>query len=40
MTLPTTAGVADADTGKPQFDLIYRETRWLAIIIVPFLILI
>jgi hypothetical protein len=35
--VPTTT--ADADTGKPQSDLIYRETRWLAIIIVPFLLI-
>lgn len=36
--MPTTEAT-DANTGKPQSDLIYRETRWLAIIIIPFLII-
>lgn len=33
-----TTGATDADTDKPGSDLIDRETRWLAIIIVPFLV--
>ena len=39
MIPPTTTKVADADTGKQDSDLIYRETRWLAIVIVPFLLI-